>query len=355
MTKPISYRLLLEHVNAAILHLTQELKIRYVNPAAEILLTKSLSRLKGKRLDQVCERECGIREMLHASMETGQVLSRRELDLQLPSGKQSVVHMTVTPLPEQQGVLIEINPIERLYSITQESVRVEEVNTTRNLLRGLAHEIKNPLGGIRGAAQLLEGELNDPELHAYTHIIIHETDRLRRLLDQMTGPRTPMKLEPLNIHEVTERVCRLLHNEAPTHIKIVRDYDPSIPEFDADKDKLIQAVLNVAQNALEAVEDMPDGTVILSTRVRLNYTLNEHRFPLVILIRISDNGPGIKDELQGQIFYPMVTDKPSGTGLGLSVAQSIIAAHGGLIKFESAPGSTDFEILIPTTPYDTKQ
>lgn len=346
MSPTISYRLLLEHVTDAMIHLSSDLKFRYVNPAAEILLGKSTARLKGRRFAHICGSECGLIDIMHTALNTGKIFSRRELEFPQPGNKPSLVNVILTPLPEENGLLLEVTPIDRLYSITQESQRAEEVNTTRNLLRGLAHEIKNPLGGIRGAAQLLEGELEDEELHAYTRIIIHETDRLRRLLDQMTGPRSPLTLRRINIHEVVERVYSLLANQASSTVQIYRDYDPSIPEFEADPDKLIQAVLNVGQNALEAVLET-GGRIDISTRVLLNYTVNTKRHDMVVHVGVHDNGPGIAPELQGQIFYPMVTNKAIGTGLGLSVAQSLISAHGGLIRFESSPGSTHFDILIP--------
>lgn len=347
MNPAINYRLLLEQVTDAIIYLSTDLKFRYVNPAAEILLGKSTQRLKGRRFRHICHEECGLIEMMQTVLQTGQIMAQRELEFPLPSNKPSLVNVILTPLPDDYGLMLEITPIDRLYSIAQENLRAEEVNTTRTLLRGLAHEIKNPLGGIRGAAQLLEGELDEEELHAYTRIIIHETDRLRRLIDQMTGPRSPITLRCINIHEVVERVYSLLANQASGNVKIYRDYDPSIPEFEADPDKLIQAVLNVGQNALEAVSEMETGRIDLSTRILLNYTINSNRHDMVLHIGIHDNGPGISPELEGQIFYPMVTNKAIGTGLGLSVAQSLITAHEGLIRFDSAPGSTHFDILVP--------
>lgn len=347
MSPAINYRLLLENVTDAIIYLSNDLKFRYVNPAAEILLGKSTQRLKGRRFFHICPAESGLMEMMQTALNTGQILSRREFEFLQPSNKSSLVNAILTPLPDENGLFLEITPIDRLYSMSQESMRAEEVNTTRTLLRGLAHEIKNPLGGIRGAAQLLEGELDDEELYAYTRIIIHETDRLRRLIDQMTGPRSPIALTKINIHEVVERVYSLLANQAGSNVKIYRDYDPSIPEFEADLDKLIQAVLNVGQNALEAVTEQEEGRIDISTRIMLNYTVNHKRHDMVVHIGIHDNGPGIPAELQGQIFYPMVTNKAIGTGLGLSVAQSLITAHEGLIRFDSSPGSTHFDILIP--------
>jgi two-component system nitrogen regulation sensor histidine kinase GlnL len=213
------------------------------------------------------------------------------------------------------------------------------------LLRGLAHEIKNPLGGIRGSAQLLQRELASEELREYTQIIMDESDRLQSLVDRMLGPNKPLLLEPINIHKVLERVRQLVQVEAPVGVSIERDYDPSIPQVNGDGDLLIQAILNIVRNAAQAVGVR--GRILIRTRIHRQVTIGNKRNRLVVKIDVEDNGPGIPDALMGQIFYPMVTGRAEGTGLGLSIAQSLINQHGGLIECISEPGLTVFSIFLP--------
>ena len=224
--------------------------------------------------------------------------------------------------------------------------RQKEYTTTLHLLRGLAHEIKNPLGGIRGAAQLLELELESPDYREYTSVIIKETDRLQKLIDQMGGPKRPPQKQFLNIHEVTEHVLKLISAESTGDIALKRDYDPSLPMIKADKDQLIQAILNVARNALESLKGLK-GDISFKTRSLRKYTIAGNSYPLVLQLSILDNGPGIPEDLQAQIFFPMVSNKPSGTGLGLPIAQSLMNANDGLINFQSSPGHTCFDFLLP--------
>jgi len=213
------------------------------------------------------------------------------------------------------------------------------------MARALAHEIKNPLGGLRGAAQLLDQELQDPELREYTQIIIAESDRLQDLMDKMLGPNKPAQKTLLNIHEVLERVRQLVLVEANKNIQLKTDYDPSIPDLYADKNQLIQALLNIVRNAVQAIQT--EGEILLKTRIRRHMTIGRKRFKLTIKIDIIDSGPGIKPELMDQIFYPMITSRAEGTGLGLSIAQSLINQHSGLIECESEPGRTVFSIYLP--------
>ena len=246
---------------------------------------------------------------------------------------------------------MEIEPRDRLLRISREEEMLAQQETTRVLVRGMAHEIKNPLGGIRGAAQLLERELPDPELKDYTQVIIEEADRLRTLVDRMLGPNTAPRLSPTNIHEVLERVRTLLDAESKGTVTFSRDYDPSLPEFLGDKEQLIQALLNIARNAMEALEAHLDQQatpeIIFRTRALRQFTIGHKRHRLVCRIDIIDNGPGIPPELLQNVFYPMISGRADGTGLGLSIAQSIIGQHRGLIECDSEPGQTDFIIFIP--------
>jgi two-component system nitrogen regulation sensor histidine kinase GlnL len=257
------------------------------------------------------------------------------------------VDCTVTPIsePQHKELLVELLHVDRHLRIIREENLLAQHQATRALARGLAHEIKNPLGGLRGAAQLLERELNNEALKEYTGIIIGEADRLQNLVNRMLGPNTLPQKRLINIHQVLEHVRSLVSAEAPPGVHIVRDYDPSIPELNADPDQLIQAVLNIVRNAVQAVGD--HGEITLRTRTLRQYTIGQRRHKLVIRIDVIDNGPGIPPDMMESIFYPMVTGRPEGTGLGLPIAQFLISQHGGLIECASRPGFTTFTLLLP--------
>ncbi|MDH5572358.1 MAG: nitrogen regulation protein NR(II), partial [Gammaproteobacteria bacterium] len=246
---------------------------------------------------------------------------------------------------ESPGMLLEITPINRLLRIVRDENRLSQQDATREILRGLAHEIKNPLGGLRGAAQLLEKQLDSAELKEYTGVIISEADRLQKLLNRILGPNTLPDKQLLNIHEVLERVRSVVSVEAGQGISLRRDYDPSIPEFSADLDQLVQAILNIVRNAVQAMGDK--GEVVLKTRVERKFSIGQNCHKLVARINIEDTGAGVPDDLKEKIFFPMVTGRAEGTGLGLSIALSIIERHGGVIECKSEPGHTVFSILIP--------
>jgi len=229
--------------------------------------------------------------------------------------------------------------------ITREENLLAQHNAARAVVRGLAHEIKNPLGGLRGAAQLLERELSDESLKEYTSIIIGEADRLQNLLNRMLGPNTVPHKRPINIHQVLERVRGVVLAEVPVGVEIIRDYDPSIPDFNADPDQLIQALLNIVRNAVQAIDG--SGEITLRTRVQRQFTIGQHRYKLAARVDVIDNGPGIPADMLESIFYPMVTTRPEGTGLGLSIAQSLVQQHDGLIECTSRPGRTVFTVLLP--------
>ena len=249
------------------------------------------------------------------------------------------------------ALVLEIQPLDRMLRISREEGIFSSQQNTRALVRGLAHEIKNPLGGLRGAAQLLARELPDIALKDYTNIIIEEADRLRNLVDQMLGPHKVPEKKPLNVHEVVERVRHLLEAETQGQIHFVRDYDPSIPDLLGDKEQLIQAVLNIVRNAVEAMNGMaqkpPRPTILLRTRSLRQFTIGTQRHRLVAKIDIIDNGPGVPPDLLETIFLPMVSGRSDGTGLGLSISQSIINRHNGLIECHSQPGNTTFSLYIP--------
>jgi two-component system nitrogen regulation sensor histidine kinase GlnL len=258
------------------------------------------------------------------------------------------VNCTVLPVHQfesEADLLMELHQVDRQIRITREEHLLSQHQATQALLRGLAHEIKNPLGGLRGAAQLLERELPSDELREYTRIIIHEADRLQGLLNRMLGPNQLPHLRDVNIHHVLEHVRGLLSAEYPSGPVIVRDYDPSIPDLRADADRLIQALLNIARNGAHAAGD--SGSLAFRTRVLRQFTLGNELHRLVLRVEIEDTGPGIPEELLDRVFFPMVSGRAGGTGLGLPIAQELINQHGGLIECESRPGSTKFFVYLP--------
>lgn len=343
------YKKILDHLNEAILLFDKDLLLTYINPAGEILLADSAKHLLGSpahKLFKTSNTSLLFDDLLQR-LHLHEPLVDRELILERLN--QSItVNLSATPLQENgelNEILIELQQVDRHLRITKEEQLLAQQNTSRMLVRGLAHEIKNPLGGLRGAAQLLDLELQDPELKEYTQIIIAESDRLQDLMDKMLGPNKPAHKNPLNIHEVLERVRQVVAAETNNTIVLRTDYDPSIPELSADKNQLIQALLNIVRNAVQAIQN--EGEIVIKTRIRRHMTIGRKRYKLTIKIDITDSGPGIKPELMGQIFYPMITGRAEGTGLGLSIAQSLINQHNGLIECESEPGHTVFSIYLP--------
>lgn len=342
------YKKILEHINEATLLFNQNLELTYINTAGEILFADSARHLQGIPVEDLFgSNNTLIVEAIHLCLNKGEPVLDRELNLQLI--KQTVtVNFTATPLYEHEqltDILVELQQVDQHMRITREEQLMAQHNTAKMLIRGLAHEIKNPLGGLRGAAQLLDSELNDPDNKEYTKIIIAESDRLQGLMDRMLGPNKLPKKVKLNIHEVLERVRQLVTAESQDDTLIKIDYDPSIPEIEADKDLLIQAILNIVRNADQATDEK--GIIILKTRIFRQKTISRKKTRLSIKIDIIDNGPGIKPELINQIFYPLITGRASGTGLGLSIAQSLINQHHGFIECNSHEGKTIFSIYLP--------
>ncbi|BEU97381.1 PAS domain-containing sensor histidine kinase [Acidovorax sp. DW039] len=261
------------------------------------------------------------------------------------------VHVNVAASERSGEMLVELWPLEQQARQDREERLREQALANKELIRNLAHEIKNPLGGIRGAAQLLEMELDSRDLKEYTQVIIHEADRLQSLVDRLLAPhRHPHLVGDVNIHEVCERVRSLVLVEYPQGLKVVRDYDTSIPEFRGDRAQLIQALLNVVQNAAQALTDriaQGDAVITLRTRVARQVTFGRQRYRLALELHVIDNGPGVPDAIKERIFYPLVSGRDGGSGLGLTLAQTFVQRHHGLIECDSVPGRTDFRILIP--------
>lgn len=333
---------LLEVLNTAVLLLDDELKLVYLNPAAENLFEISRRQVVGYCWPDVIRTEQPTVKRMLEALQSQQPFTERELELVTATGHRITIDRTVTPLSEGD-LLLEISQVDRHLRIAHEEHLLIQQRAARDLMRGMAHEIKNPLGGLRGAAQLLESELEQPEHREYTRVIIREADRLRNLVDRMLGPSNLPEIRQLNIHEVLEHVRSLVDAESHPGLTLKREYDPSIPELKADPELLIQAVLNLVRNAAQAGAD----SVILRSRTRRQFTIGNTRYKLVIKLDIVDNGPGIPPDMQEKIFYPMVTGRAEGTGLGLSIAQSLINQHNGIIEFTSEPGNTVFTVFLP--------
>ena len=262
-----------------------------------------------------------------------------------------LVHVIVTHSVGSPEIIIEMVPQEQQVRQDREERLAEQARTNKELIRNLAHEIKNPLGGIRGAAQLLELEIGSTELLEYTQVIIHEADRLQTLVDRLLAPhRRAHVVGDVNIHEVCERVRSLIVAEFPKGLAVARDYDISIPDLRGDREQLIQALLNIAQNACLALaqrREAGDAQLVFRTRVARQVTFGKHRHRLALELHVIDNGPGVPDSIKDRLFYPLVSGREGGSGLGLTLAQTFVQQHHGLIEVESAPGLTDFKILIP--------
>lgn len=257
-----------------------------------------------------------------------------------------VVDCHVSPVRiDDASLVVEINDVTRRSQISRENALLIQHGAGRQMIRQLAHEIKNPLGGIRGAAQLLERQLGEAELREYTDVIISETDRLAALVDTLLGPGGPPNKQDVNIHELLEYVIRIIEAEDQRRITIRRDYDPGLPEIKLDRDLMIQALLNVMRNAASALDG--HGSITLRSRAVTNFTIGNIRHRVIASIEVEDDGPGIPYDLQDSVFYPLVTSRPGGTGLGLPAAQELISRHNGLIEFDSRPGRTIFYLRIP--------
>lgn len=345
-------RLLLENLTTATLLLNAELRLEYMNPAAEMLLAVSGQRSHGQFISELFTESPEALAALRQAVAGAHPFTKREATLTSASGQSLTVDYAVTPILTrgQTMLLLEVLPRDRLLRITKEEAQMSKQETTKMLVRGLAHEIKNPLGGIRGAAQLLARELPEEHLKDYTEVIIEEADRLRNLVDRMLGSNKLPILSQTNIHEVLERVASLIEAECQGGLILARDYDPSIPEIWMDREQMIQALLNIVRNAMQALTthlQMGLGRITLRTRTLRQFTIGHTRHRLVAHVEIIDNGPGIPAELQNTLFYPMVSGRPDGTGLGLAITQNIISQHHGLIECESHPGHTAFSIYLP--------
>lgn len=323
-----------------------------MNPAAENLLGISQNRARGKPLLQLVDDDPEFRDILARAQNTGEPYATElRLGPTEVHAEERIVDVRVSSLEHADltaNLLVEMADVTRRSRISRENALLIQHGAGRQMIRQLAHEIKNPLGGIRGAAQLLSKQLQSEDLREYTSVVISEADRLAGLVDTLLGPGGPPNKRPANVHELLEYVIRLIQAEVGDDIDIRRDYDPGLPLIELDRDQLVQAILNLVRNAIAALGGQ--GTITLRSRAVMNFTIGDTRHRVIASLEIEDDGPGIPADLQDSVFYPLVTNRPDGTGLGLPAAQELISRHHGLIEFESRPGRTVFFVRIPLGP-----
>lgn len=344
------FEFLLESLTTAVLVLDENMNISYVNLAAQSMLEQSSKQLLGIHLSQVIVRSDMDFEQFKRAIEESDGFSDSEVVLTFSDGRHVLADISVNGVERNFGaaLLVELKLIDQHKRITQESQQWAQQQAARDLIRGLAHEIKNPLGGIRGAAQLLEKQIVSLDLKECTQVIIEQSDRLRNLVDRLLGPNSVPTFESQNIHRMLEKVRMVVQLDSSHDIEITRDYDPSIPDIYVDSDMLQQAFLNIARNSIQALQDQTlPGRIEFRSRIKRQFTIHGVRYPLAAQIKIIDNGPGIPENIRDTLFYPMVTGNVNGTGLGLSIAQTLIHHHKGKIEVESSPGHTEFKIYLP--------
>ena len=339
---------IVENLTTAVVVVDADLRLEAVNPAGEMLFELSAKQMVGQPLERLWPQTVPLAGLFSDTLQSAHSFTRRGLPLSLP-GREALIDMTVTAiLPHAESsrqdpaLLFELTQVDRLRRLAHEEEIVDRHLAQRAVVRGLAHESKNPLGGLRGAAQLLERKLSESE-REYTRIIIREADRLQGLVDRLAGPTRPYLPVQVNIHQVLEHVRSLILAEVGEDFVLRRDYDPSIPEFAGDPDQLVQAVLNLVRNAVQA----PSRVITLRSRIERQFTIGQRRHKLVLRAEVEDDGPGVPEALRDTLFYPMVTGHAAGTGLGLSIAQDIARRHGGLIEYVSRPARTIFTLLVP--------
>jgi two-component system nitrogen regulation sensor histidine kinase GlnL len=343
---------LLDAMVTSVFLLDADLQVHYLNAAAQTLLGLGAKQAVGRRIIELAKGTDTLLPLFERARNGREGVVQRELAWPGPGGVDRILDCAVTEvLLRDQGprLLLEIEDITQHRRLTRENALLAQLGGSRLMVRQLAHEIKNPLGGLRGAAQLLERELLDPGLREYTRVIISEADRLASLLDSMLGPARPPAKQSINLHELLERVYHLLRSEAAEGVSIERDYDPSLPPLTVDPNHIIQAMLNLGRNAIQALSNasVVAPRLVLRTRAASNVSVGAHRYRLVACIQFEDNGPGVPTDIRDTIFYPLVSGRADGTGLGLGIAQDLVSRHGGLIEFDSATGKTTFVISLP--------
>jgi len=339
----------LELLATAVVVLDEAFVVRYANPAAENLLDTGVRSLIGQPILALFAETEELDKTLSEAHSAHWSYAAQNVTYERPGREPLPLACSVTRIDAPGlSLLAELRPIEQQLRLAREERLVSEQQANRELIRNLAHEIKNPLGGLRGSAQLLEHELDRPELKEYTQVIIKEADRLQALMDRLLTPHREPQLAPVNIHEVLERVRSLVQSEFSSAVRTERDYDPSVPDVIGDRELLIQAVLNIARNAAQFVTSgHGGGTITLRSRAVRQITIVRRRYKLALELQVIDDGPGVPTEIQDKIFNPLVSGREGGSGLGLSLAQTFVQYHQGVIEYESRPGRTVFTILLP--------
>jgi two-component system nitrogen regulation sensor histidine kinase GlnL len=344
----------LDLLSSAVILLDGGLVIQYLNPAAENLFAISARQLLHRPLAQLLGEPPGLAAALDNALANNWSYTGQNLTVHRHGAQPLHLDCTVTPVEAgRTRLLLEFRPLDTQLKTAREERLAEQQQANRELIRNLAHEIKNPLGGIRGSAQLLERELSSPQLHEYTQVIIKEADRLQELMHRLLSSHRLMQPQPVSIHEILERVRALIQAEFPD-VDLRRDYDTSIPDVTGDREQLIQAILNIVRNAAQALEGR--GEIVLRTRALRQVTLAKRRYRLALELQVIDDGPGIPETIREQMFYPLVSGRPGGSGLGLTLAQNFIQQHHGSIEVDSRPGRTCFTVMLPLThPYQETQ
>ncbi len=346
----------LDMLVTAVLIVDEQFVIRYANPAAENLFGLSRNLMLQQALDDVFTRD----EALAAALDSARTnkAGYSDYDVKLSAmGRADRHHLICSVMPVDLpadlpgeassvlGYLLEMRPITQQIKAAREERILDQTQANRELVRNLAHEIRNPLGGIRGAAQLLDAELDRADLREYTRVVMHEADRLQSLMDRMLTPHRLPQVGALNIHEVIERVRSVMLAEYPDGLVVKRDYDTSLPLLIGDREQILQAVLNIVRNAAQAMSGQ--GQIVLRTRIARSVTLARRRYRQAITLQVIDNGPGIPESVRERVFYPLVSAREGGSGLGLTLAQTFVSQHCGTIEFDSAPGRTCFSVTLP--------
>ena len=337
----------LDLLSSAVVLVDAKLVIRHVNPAAENLFAVSSRQLIGQPLQRLVGEPPELSAALDNALKNNWSYTGHNILIKLPQNIDLHVDCTVTPVETSSArLLLEVRPIDQQLKAAREEQLAQQQQANRELVRNLAHEIKNPLGGIRGSAQLLERELASEPLKEYTQVIIAEADRLQELMQRLLSSHRVMQPTLVNIHEILERVRRLIHAEYHD-VRVRRDYDTSLPDITGDREQLIQAILTISRNAAQAM--LGKGEIIFRTRAARQVTLAKKHYQLALELQVIDNGPGIAEDIRDKIFYPLVSGRENGSGLGLTIAQSFVQQHGGTIEVSSRPGHTCFSLMLPLT------
>ena len=338
---------ILNQITSEIVVLDKDLKVVWVNDSAITNNWKISDEHTDINSQFSFQTNAELKQLIDDCIDTGNTIIKRDFKLERDNEKYRIVDLTVNWSESDQLLILEVLCVDNLHKIIDSSKVFSTQKIAANLARTLAHEVKNPLGGIRGAAQLLERALPTKDLKEYTNIIISESDRLRDLVDRMLGPWQPMQFAPVNLIEIIERVMQILQGEFLTNLEWSRDYDPSLPEVHGNQDQLIQAILNVARNACQALQGTERARITFKTRVVRQFTIGSVRHKQAMHLSVIDNGPGVPEDLIERIFFPMISGRAEGSGLGLSISQNIIGQHGGALQVASRPGNTVFSVYLP--------